>query len=74
MASLAIYREKTCSEARRTRRAADYSKSAAKAFTTRAELQRDLQAADADVSQDTISRTFYRVQEYILVLRGRPLS
>ena len=32
-----------------------------KPFTTRAELQSDLQAADADVSQDTIGQALHRV-------------
>ena len=53
--------KRTSSEARQTRRAVDYSKSDAKSFTTRAELQSDLQTADTDVSLDTIGRALHRV-------------
>ena len=35
-----------------------------KPFTTRAELQRELQAADADVSQDTIGQAIHRAGIY----------
>ena len=49
------------SEARRTCRTVDYSKSEAKAIYNKAEHQRDQQAADADISLDTIGQALNRV-------------
>ena len=65
--------KRTSLEARRTRRAADYSKSDAKPFTTRAELQRGLQAANAHVSLDTIGRALPRVGIHSRSPRKTPL-
>ena len=44
-----------------------------KPFTTRAELQRDLQAANVHVSQDTIGRALHRVGIYSRSPRKTPL-
>ena len=44
-----------------------------KPFTTRAELQRELQAADAGVSQDKVGRALHRVGIYSRSPRKIPL-